>query len=137
MAPAVLGRESTVSRLTVRDMGAMPSLTFGGETETSEEMLPETAWPGFAVIVLDVSVDTRERGRGMNSKVSENPTLVLGPGFARFGLLGMLGCSSTAGSTGPGTDSHGAGGAHAGDGVSFSGALGVVGRADTGSIRSK
>jgi hypothetical protein len=43
--------------------------------EMTEEMLPEREWPGLAVTVLDVSVDTSDSGLGMNSRVSENPTL--------------------------------------------------------------
>ena len=81
-APAVLGRE--------------PFLLFGsGEltplvgvsrpavgvlvTETIEETLPDTEWPGRTVAVLPVSVDTIDRGRGMNSRVSEKPTRARGP----------------------------------------------------------
>jgi len=38
-------------------------------------MLPETEWPGRAVTVLEVSVETMDNGLGMYSNVSENPTL--------------------------------------------------------------
>jgi hypothetical protein len=43
--------------------------------EMTDEMLPETEWPGRAVAVLEVSVETRDRGLGMYSRVSEKPTL--------------------------------------------------------------
>jgi hypothetical protein len=43
--------------------------------EMTEDMLPEREWPGLAVTVLDVSVDTSDSGLGMYSRVSENPTL--------------------------------------------------------------
>lgn len=39
----------------------------------TDEMLPETEWPGLTV--LEVSVETRDNGLGMYSSVSENPTL--------------------------------------------------------------
>lgn len=42
----------------------------------TEDMLPETECPGRAVTVLEVSLETRDRGRGMNSRVSEKPTLL-------------------------------------------------------------
>jgi hypothetical protein len=57
--------------------------------EMTEEMLPEREWPGLAVTVLDVSVDTSDSGLGMYSRVSENPTLF------RARALGV--CSSSAG----------------------------------------
>lgn len=47
----------------------------------SDDMLPVTEWPGLAVIVLDVSLETRDKGLGMNSKVSEKPTRALGAGL--------------------------------------------------------
>jgi hypothetical protein len=56
--------------------------------EITEEMLPDVECPGRAVAVLEVSLETRERGLGMNSSVSENPTL------ARFAGLGGDGVSS-------------------------------------------
>lgn len=52
-------------------------------TDITDEMLPETECPGRAVTVLEVSLDTRDNGRGMNSKVSENPTLL-----RAWGLIG-------------------------------------------------
>ena len=42
-----------------------------------EERLFETEWPGRIVIVLDASLDTKDKGRGMNSTVSEKPTRFL------------------------------------------------------------
>lgn len=56
--------------------------------EMTDEMLPEAECPGRAVTVLDVSLETRERGLGMNSSVSEKPTL------ARFADFGGCGASS-------------------------------------------
>ena len=56
--------------------------------EMTEEMLPEREWPGLAVTVLDVSVDTNDSGLGIYSRVSENPTLF------RARALGV--CSSSA-----------------------------------------
>lgn len=52
--------------------------------------------PGRAVTVLDVSLDTRDNGRGMNSRVSEKPTRALAVVFAGLGLGGMeaSGCSA-------------------------------------------
>lgn len=57
-------------------------------------MLPDTEWPGRAVIVLDVSLETTERGLGMYSSVSEKPTLFRAAGF------GCWSCSA-AGDTAP------------------------------------
>lgn len=83
-APAVLGRESSRSLVGLRDKGAGLPLPVGspGELrEINEDMLPVTECPGFAVIVLEVSLETKDKGRGMNSKVSEKPTRALGTGF--------------------------------------------------------
>lgn len=49
-----------------------------------EETLPDPEWPGRAVTVLDVSFETSESGRGINSKVSENPTLARIPDLVIF-----------------------------------------------------
>lgn len=57
-----------------RELGSL-SATVELVSEITDEMLPETECPGRAVAVLDVSLDTRERGLGMNSRVSEKPTL--------------------------------------------------------------
>lgn len=74
-APAVLGRESFI----VRELGepiriACSRSPIARFVETIDDILPETLWLGRTVIVLDVSVETKESGRGMNSSVSENPT---------------------------------------------------------------
>jgi hypothetical protein len=42
-----------------------------------EERLFETEWPGRIVVVLDASLDTKDKGRGINSTVSEKPTRFL------------------------------------------------------------
>jgi hypothetical protein len=42
-----------------------------------DERLFETEWPGRIVVVLDASLDTKDKGRGMNSTVSEKPTRFL------------------------------------------------------------
>jgi hypothetical protein len=75
-APAVLGRESVVSRVDVSARGAGLSLPLGELAETMEEMLPDKECPGRAVATLDVSLETSDNGRGMNSNVSEKPTRV-------------------------------------------------------------
>lgn len=41
--------------------------------ETMDDKLPETEWPCL-VMVLEDSLVANERGRGMNSNVSEKPT---------------------------------------------------------------
>jgi hypothetical protein len=56
-----------------------PSSTF--VMEMTDEILPETEWPGRAVVVLEVSLETSDTGLGMYSRVSENPTLVRTTGF--------------------------------------------------------
>lgn len=61
-----------------------PSRPLSDEIDISEETLPDPEWPGRAVTVLDVSFETSESGRGMNSKVSENPTLARMLGLAIF-----------------------------------------------------
>jgi len=45
-------------------------------SEITDEMLPERECPGRAVTVLEVSLETSDRGLGMNSRVSEKPTLL-------------------------------------------------------------
>jgi len=57
----------------------------------TDEMLPERECPGRAVTVLEVSFETRERGRGINSKVSEKPTLLRAGGFgaASMSIIGI------------------------------------------------
>lgn len=47
------------------------------EAEIMDEMLLETECPGLTVTVLEVSLDTSESGLGINSRVSEKPTLPL------------------------------------------------------------
>jgi hypothetical protein len=67
-----------MSLVGLRDKGAGLSRPPGDAADTIEEMLPETECPGRAVATLDVSLDTIDKGRGMNSKVSEKPTRALG-----------------------------------------------------------
>jgi len=57
--------------------------------ETIEERLSEIECPWRSVTVLEASLETNESGRGINSILSENPTLVV------FGWRGGV----TAGST--------------------------------------
>ena len=109
-APAVLGRESCVPRDELRARGDVGSLSAIVEldNEISEDMLPETEWLGRTVMVLDVSLETRERGRGMNSIRSEKPTLArptgLGVGLdssaTLAGSLGGVAVSRATGSAG-------------------------------------
>jgi hypothetical protein len=93
----------------------------------TDEMLPDTEWPGRTV--LDVSVETTDSGLGMYSKVSENPTL--------FRPAGFEGCSTGTG-TGvePLTPSRRSSGTGDGDrsvstGLSRTGRLGPDGRSET------
>lgn len=92
MAPAVLGRDSSFEDAGLDWSGELQSRSAEVEcpSEISDEMLPDVECPGRAVAVLEVSFETRERGLGMNSSVSENPTL------ARFAGLAGGGVSSTA-----------------------------------------
>jgi hypothetical protein len=69
-------------------------------------MLPDREWPGRAVTVLEVSLETSDSGLGMYSSVSENPTLFR----TTFGV-----CSGSAASDG-GLCSAGETGAGAGEG---------------------
>lgn len=92
IAPAVLGLESVGSRVEVRlnvmhSTGAGLLRPLGDAPDTIEEMLPDSECPGRAVTVLEVSLETKDRGLGMNSKVSENPTRALLLGLFCFGLL--------------------------------------------------
>lgn len=102
IAPAVLGLGSVELRdgLGLRAYISVRSLLVVLVREMRDEMLPESECPGLAVMVLDVSLDTKDKGLGMNSSVSENPTL------ARFtGLTGALASSCTgSGSVGASTD---------------------------------
>lgn len=98
MAPAVLGLESAMSRVGLRDSGAGLSLPLGEAPDIMEDRLSDTEWPGRAVAVLEVSLETMDSGRGMYSKVSENPTRARVPDLACFGL--PLAAGSSASSTG-------------------------------------
>jgi hypothetical protein len=76
------------------DIGGDASLSklFDSVSEISDVTLPEAECDGRIVLaVLVVSLETRERGLGMNSSVSENPTLVtLAGGFSAFGKPSSL-----------------------------------------------
>lgn len=92
IAPAVLGLESVGSRVEVRDRGTPSTRAgllrpLGDAADTIEEMLPDRECPGRTVTVLEVSLETRDKGLGMNSRVSENPTRALLLGLFCFGLL--------------------------------------------------
>jgi len=67
LAAAVLGRTSVVLGL------HLCSLAGGLEAEMIEDKLPETECPGRTV-VPELSLDTSDRGRGINCMSSENPT---------------------------------------------------------------
>jgi hypothetical protein len=78
-APAVLGLDSPVLRDGLLERGTdgiSRSAVVEGVSEMIDVMLPDTECPpGRAVTMLDVSLETSDKGRGMNSRVSENPTL--------------------------------------------------------------
>jgi len=95
-APAVLGREKDFGA-DVTEPSRLPdsrSTTTAPPREMMEEMLFVAECPPGRIVayVLVVSVDTSDRGRGMNSRVSENPTLARGPAFG-----GVSGSGSAAG----------------------------------------
>jgi len=96
MAPAVLGRDSFNFRAEPNPTGEWSSRS-GFVTDMTEEMLPETEWPGRAVTVLEVSLDTRDRGRGINSSVSEKPTLLRACGLTTGSDSGATGDLSSLG----------------------------------------
>lgn len=73
-APAVLGRSLISGDEWKAKVVFKPNSTF--VMEITDEILPETEWPGRAVIVLEVSLETSDTGLGMYSRVSEKPTLV-------------------------------------------------------------
>jgi hypothetical protein len=110
IAPAVLGLESDISRVGVCDNGDGLSRPLGEFPDTIDEMLPDKECPGRAVIVLDVSLDTRDNGRGMNSSVSEKPTralvflgLLSGEDLAAAGSAVSFGASAVGTGSGSGT----------------------------------
>lgn len=76
IAPAVLGLNSVVACDGLASRGenlSSDSSITEFDNEMIDEMLLETEWPG-RIVMLEVSLDTNERGLGMNSRVSENPT---------------------------------------------------------------
>jgi hypothetical protein len=81
IAPAVLGRDSFNFGVELKPTGEWSSRS-GLVTDITDDMLPESECPGRAVIVLEVSLDTKDNGRGINSKVSEKPTLFRACGLA-------------------------------------------------------
>ncbi len=108
-APAVLGLDSGLERDGLRTSGEAGSLSAIVElaNEMIDEMLPETECPGRAVTVLDVSLEMRDSGLGINSRVSEKPTLARFTGRgAGFGtptteLVGVtVGCDTSSTVTG-------------------------------------
>lgn len=94
-APAVLGLDSDSAACDgVASRGARDSsFSIMGvfDAERMDEMLPEREWPGLTVTVLEVSLETRESGRGMNSSVSEKPTLARLNDFLSVGAAASLG----------------------------------------------
>lgn len=75
LAEAVLGRVSTFFGL------RRWSFEGGLEADMIEDRLPETEWPPGRIVVPELSLETRERGRGINWISSENPTLARLEGF--------------------------------------------------------
>lgn len=99
-APAVLGLESVLILEGLRERGTVGSRSAWVEPlrDMMDEMLPDREWPGRAVTVLDVSLDTSDSGLGINSSVSENPTR------ARLaGLVAGLGSSTDSAGDGIGS----------------------------------
>lgn len=91
-ALAVLGLELETSREVL--LGSVEvglSYPLGEAADTMEDMLSDTAWPGRAVVVLEASLETRDKGRGMNSSVSEKPTRGALPALACRGLFSVVG----------------------------------------------
>lgn len=88
-APAVLGLVGDVSFSRVVERERRPALAEGGlevPALVSDDMLPDNEWlRRIVAIELEVSEEIVESGRGMNSNVSEKPTL------ARGCLLSFLG----------------------------------------------
>ena len=95
-APAVLGRLSLTLELEPKPIGELRSRSVS-VSEMSDEMLPETECPGRAVAVLEASLETRDRGLGMYSSVSEKPTRFRVKSFA-----GWLGSSTADAALSPG-----------------------------------
>lgn len=81
----------------------------------TDDMELDTECPGRAVTVLEVSLETSDNGRGMNSSVSENPTLLRAWGLATGWDSGtpaidsLLGISPAASDLGEGAESDVAG----------------------------
>ena len=79
---AVCGRDCRGSLSNVVSKAALAVLVDGGlgaPALTMDVMLPVTEWPARIVDrLLDVSDEMVERGRGINSIVSEKPTRALG-----------------------------------------------------------
>lgn len=102
--PAVLGRSSVHIMVAGADNGGEAALSklCVRVREISDVMLPDAECDGRIVLaVLVVSLETRESGRGMNSSVSENPTLVTRVGgFSASGEL-SLSCSPSVGACWP------------------------------------
>jgi len=120
-APAVLGRDSFSLRLALNPRGELRSRS-GLESEITDEMLPERECPGRAVTVLEVSLETSDRGLGMNSRVSEKPTLLraVGLGAASASTIGISSSELiSTGSSTVGELAFGSDGAAVGAGNSF------------------
>lgn len=85
-APAVLGRESLDLMLGAGPVRRYCSWAKEPDADNTDEILPETECPGRIVIVLEVSLETSDNGRGINSTVSENPTRlrIIGAGFGKL-----------------------------------------------------
>lgn len=96
--------------------------------ETTDEMLSDMQCPGRAVTVLDVSLDTRDSGRGINSRVSEKPTRALVVALGGLGLGGMESLKPWAEAAGVGGSWTGSGSAVSIAGSSASGIVVLIPR---------
>jgi len=78
LAAAVLGLSSIVGGLRLR------SFDDGLDADNTDDRDPDTECPPCRIVMLELSLETSERGLGMNCISSENPTR------ARFILGGIL-----------------------------------------------
>lgn len=93
IAPAVLGRDP-LFLLEAGESGAVGVSRSGPlefVMEAIDETLPEPECPGRTVTVLPVSVEITDSGRGINSRVSENPTRARAVGFVSILISGVGG----------------------------------------------
>ena len=99
MYPADFGRAFSCSNIVERDGRPFRAdCGLAGLELMTDEMLPETEWVPLTVdMELSVSDEIVDNGRGINSTVSENPTLVrVGGLVGGDSSLAALGFSSEA-----------------------------------------